>query len=93
MGARSGGGGGMGRGAGGGTLLQKAANAMYKAFYSKGNSDYFNGSNSPAAVKANQKYEKAKADFKKVWDAKNGAPAFNDYSGAMLDVVSGNVGG
>ena len=54
--------------------------------------DYFNGSNSPSAVKANQKYEKAKAAFKKVWDSKNGAPAFNDYSGAMLDVVNGNVG-
>ena len=89
MGARSGGGGGAGLG--GGNSLQKAASAMSKAFYSKGAINYVNGSNNPADVKAWDKYQKAKSDFAKVWDKTFGKPAFDDYSSAMQDVLSGNL--
>ena len=92
MGARSGGGGGMGRGAGGGTPLQKAANAMHKAFTSKGAINYVNGSNAPADKKAWDKYQQAKSEFSKQWDKSYGKPAFGDYSDAMFDVINGNVG-
>ena len=89
----------MGRGAGynygfgkNATPLQKAAGKMHKEFFSQGTIDYFNGSNSQQAAKANAKYEKAKEAFAKEWDKVYGKPAFDDYSSAMLDIWSGRAG-
>lgn len=95
MGARSGGGGaasGFGSGSRGGSV-QSIAKATQKAFFSQGNSDYFNGSNSPAAIKANQDYETKMSQFKDAWTKAGGSkPAFGDWSGLMLDVANGNIG-
>lgn len=90
MGARSGSGVRFGKNA---SPLQKAAQKAFNAFYSKGVRAYFNGGGNPSEnAKAYDRYQKAMSEFKKVWDSRNGKPAFDDYFSAMQSVAYGEIG-
>lgn len=73
--------------------VTKAAKAAYRAFYSKGVRNYFNGGGRPVAnERAYEKYQKALSVFKKAYDKAAGSkPAFDDYFQAMQEVANGTI--
>ena len=93
MGGRAGGGarGGNGMRAASGSLQSLGA-AATKAFYTKGVSDYIDGSDSKSAVKAWNNYQSKLDAFKKAYKAaNNGAgPAFGDWQGLAAGFGSGD---
>ena len=94
MGGRAGGGarGGAGMRTSGGGSLQSLGAAATKAFYTKGVSDYIDGSNSKSAVKAWNNYQSKLDAFKKAYKAaNNGAgPAFGDWQGLAAGFGNGD---
>lgn len=94
MGGRAGGGAGAGRGGGAsrGGSLQSLGAAATKAFYTKGVSDYIDGSNSKSAVKAWNNYQSKLDAFKKAYKAQNNGagPAFGDWQGLAAGFGSGD---
>ena len=91
MGGRAGGGARSGMGGGGGSLQSLGA-AATKAFYTKGVSDYIDGSNSKSAVKAWNNYQSKLDAFKKAYKAQNNGagPAFGDWQGLAAGFGSGD---
>ena len=93
MGNRAGGGAGAGRGGGSrGGSLQSLGAAATKAFYTKGVSDYIDGSNSKSAVKAWNNYQSKLDAFKKAYKAQNNGagPAFGDWQGLAAGFGNGD---
>ena len=91
MGGRAGGGARSGMGGGGGSLQSLGA-AATKAFYTKGVSDYIDGSNSKSAVKAWNNYQSKLDAFKKAYKAQNNGagPAFGDWQGLAAGFGNGD---